>query len=84
MYFFSHIEDVNNYSSYGIGIIGTAVSADEIQTADAEDVSGEVKLSTHTSTSYGAYIDSMLTLFKMLCESAAELDSINNIITLNI
>ena len=52
---------MNNYCSYGIDIIGAAVSADEIQTAEAEDVSGE-NLSTHDSASYGAEAEGMLTL----------------------
>ena len=37
------------------------MSADEIQTAEAEDVSGE-NLSTHDSASYGAETEGMLTL----------------------
>ena len=52
---------MNNYCSYGIDIVGSAVSADGIQTAEAEDVSGE-NLSTHDSTSYGAETEGMLTL----------------------
>ena len=52
---------MNNYCSYGIDIIGTAVSADEIQTAEAEDVSGE-NLSTHYSACYEEETEGMLTL----------------------